>query len=78
VGYRFFACSAAEKQGVGGYVRNLSDGRVEVYAVGTETQLGALREALKRGPRLARVEEVSETAADVLPRFASSFTIEQD
>ena len=78
VGYRFFACSAAEQRGISGYVRNLRDGRVEVYAVGTERQLGALRDALKRGPRFAHVEAVNEDVADVLPRYDASFTIEQD
>ncbi len=76
VGYRFFACSAAEQAGVRGYVRNLRDGRVEVYAIGSPAQLSALREALQRGPRMAWVENVDEHSAEVLPRFSSSFRIE--
>jgi acylphosphatase len=77
VGYRFFACGAAQRQGVTGYVRNLLDGRVEVYAMGTEEQLAALLAELRRGPRFASVEQVSETAADLLPEFASRFSIDQ-
>jgi acylphosphatase len=77
VGYRFFACSAAKQQGVNGYVRNLPDGRVEVYAIGTSAQLNALRDELKRGPRFSAVENVSENAAELLPNYGSSFTIEQ-
>jgi acylphosphatase len=77
VGYRFFVCSVAEEQGVCGYVRNLADGQVEVYAIGTGKQLRALRDALKRGPRLARVEKLGEEAAEVLPPYASGFNIEQ-
>ena len=35
VGYRFFAQRVAARHQVVGYVRNLSDGRVEVLAEGT-------------------------------------------
>ena len=78
VGYRFFACRVAEEQRVTGYVRNLRDGRVEVYAIGTEAQLRALLAELRRGPRHASVEEVGEVKAELLPRFASHFSIDQD
>jgi len=78
VGYRFFACHAAEQQGVTGYARNLRDGRVEVYAIGTEGQLRALLAELRRGPRHASVEEVGEADAELLPQFASHFSIDPD
>ena len=78
VGYRFFACRAAERQGVTGYARNLRDGCVEVYAIGTEAQLQTLLAELRRGPRHASVEDISEADAEVLAQFASHFSIEQD
>jgi len=78
VGYRYFAHRAAQQLGVAGYVKNLNDGRVEVFAIGAEAQLRALREDLKRGPRGAMVEEVAETVADVLKEFESDFSIEFD
>ena len=78
VGYRFFACDAAERQGVTGYVRNLCDGRVEVYAMGTEAQLESLLSELRRGPRPAAVEQVNQADAELLPEFASHFSIDQD
>ena len=78
VGYRFFACDAAERQGVTGYVRNLRDGRVEVYAIGSEAQLRALRAELRRGPRHASVDEVGEADAEMLPQFALYFSIDQN
>jgi acylphosphatase len=34
VGYRYFALRTAERLGVTGFVRNLSDGRVEVVGEG--------------------------------------------
>ena len=78
VGYRFFACYAAERHGISGYVRNLRDGRVEVYAIGTEAQLRALLAELRSGPRHAWVEAVNEAFAEMLPQFASRFSIDQD
>ncbi len=77
VGYRFFAQRAADRLGVAGYVKNLHDGRVEVYAIGPNEQLRALRGELERGPRMASVSEVAEEEAEVLPRYAGGFTIEQ-
>ncbi len=78
VGFRFFAQRVADRLGIAGYVKNLSDGRVEVYAIGTGEQLSALREALQRGPSAASVSAVAEEDAAVLPRYASRFSIDHD
>jgi len=78
VGFRFFAERTAASLGVGGYVKNLYDGRVEVYAVGSEQQMDALRNALQRGPRMAAVERVEEHDADILREYANVFSIESD
>jgi acylphosphatase len=63
VGYRFFTQAAAEKLGISGFVRNLRDGRVEVFAVGTPQQHQQLRALLERGPRFSSVSEVGEEPA---------------
>ena len=76
VGYRFFAELVAARLGVRGYVKNLFDGRVEVYAIGTGEQLRALRSELKRGPIGASVEEVAEDAAEIMAEYANGFSIE--
>lgn len=78
VGYRFFAIRAAERLGVAGFAKNLRDGRVEVYAIGTPDKLARLRSELKRGPSSARVEEVGEDEAEIDPQFASRFSIEHE
>jgi acylphosphatase len=65
VGYRYFAQHAAETLGLGGYVRNLDDGRVEVYAVGPEKRLSDLAGMLHQGPRWADVRGVDEEEASV-------------
>jgi len=78
VGYRFFAQHAAEKLHLGGFVRNLRDGRVEVYAIGGSEQLAELRSALERGPRFSSVTEVREETAQVDSRYARDFSITYD
>ena len=78
VGFRFFAERTATGLGVGGYVRNLFDGRVEVYAIGSAEQLEALRNTLRRGPRMAVVDRVDEHDADILREYADVFSIERD
>ncbi len=74
VGFRYFAQRAAAALGVAGYVRNLDDGRVEVYAVGPEDKLSEMAGQLHRGPRWAEVHAVEEQAAE--PRAYHSFEIE--
>ena len=76
VGYRYFALGVAERLGIAGYAANLSDGRVEVYAIGTPAQLRTLLEELRRGPRGAMVKEIVEGQADIIRAFASQFSIE--
>jgi acylphosphatase len=70
VGFRFFVERTAASLGIGGFVRNLFDGRVEVYAIGSAQQIDLLREALRRGPSMANVERVDEQAAEVLREYA--------
>ena len=78
VGFRYFAQHAAEKLHLSGYVRNLRDGRVEAYAIGTPEQLASFRAALERGPRFSSVIEVREEAASLDPQYANDFTIAYD
>jgi acylphosphatase len=78
VGFRFFAQRTAEKLRLSGYVRNLRDGRVEVYALGTAEQLAAMRAALGRGPRFSSVTEVREEPAQADPEHTKNFIITYD
>jgi acylphosphatase len=48
----------AEQLELGGFVRNLADGSVEVVSQGPEAALDTLEEQLRRGPSSARVEGV--------------------
>ncbi len=74
VGYRAFAQRAATGIGVTGYTRNLDDGRVEVYAVGTSGQLSDLVALLSKGPAFSAVRGVEEKEAAV--QQYGSFEIE--
>lgn len=75
VGFRFFTLRAAERMNLTGYARNLPDGRVEAYAVGTPDQLAKLQSALERGPWGASVSEVKEEHAAIDPEYESGFVI---
>jgi acylphosphatase len=74
VGYRYFAQKSASGLGLSGYTRNLDDGTVEVYAVGTQDQLSELAGLLRMGPRFAEVRGVEEKEAAVETR--TGFRIE--
>ncbi len=94
VGYRYFAQRVARHLGLAGFVRNLRDGRVEVYAVGPAELLERLKAELKRGPSGAHVTSViegimegvlegamegaMEEDAAIEQRFADGFSIEYD
>lgn len=78
VGYRYFAARAARQLGLSGFAKNLRDGRVEVYAIGSAPHLKAFRAELKRGPQGASVDEVAEDAAEIEPEFTGPFSIEYE
>ena len=58
VGFRYFAQSQARRLGLDGYVRNRYDGAVEVEAEGDASSLERFLDALRAGPRMARVQDV--------------------
>jgi len=74
VGFRWYVERLADSLAISGSVRNLSDGSVEVYALGSEEQLSELRRQLQQGPRGARVTRVDENPAPV--RSERGFRIE--
>ncbi|OGT36533.1 MAG: acylphosphatase [Gammaproteobacteria bacterium RIFCSPHIGHO2_12_FULL_38_14] len=57
VWFRASTKAQADALGLTGWVRNLSDGRVEVMACGDPKLVDALKAWFKIGPRLARVDE---------------------
>jgi len=74
VGFRDYTQRIAHMLALTGYVRNLDDGRVEVYAAGPPHKLADLASALHRGPRMADVRGVDEQEAEI--RRYSTFQVE--
>jgi acylphosphatase len=62
VGYRLWAIEAATGLGLRGWVRNRTDGSVELLATGPDDAVAALIDQCRRGPPGARVDEI--TVAD--------------
>ncbi len=58
VGFRNFTQMRARQLGVTGWVRNEDDGSVRLEAEGPRGALEELAEAVREGPRMARVENV--------------------
>jgi acylphosphatase len=58
VGFRYTCCHEARRLGLSGWVRNVMDGDVEVWAEGSPEKLEALLLWLRRGPPGARVDRV--------------------
>jgi acylphosphatase len=71
VAYRYFAEKRAVPLGLTGWVRNLYDGRVEVVAEGERANLDIFLAELRRGPRLAQVEDVDVGWEEPTGEFAA-------
>ena len=70
VGFRWWTQRTARELGLGGSVRNLPDGSVEVHVVGPEAAVARLERALLDGPASSRVDRVEGISAD--PSASSS------
>ena len=75
VGFRNFVEHWAQTLGIRGWVRNVDDGSVEVYAAGTGAQLSDLAGRLWQGPRWAEVRGVEENEAPL--ENYSGFSVRQ-
>ncbi|QOR69507.1 acylphosphatase [Ruania alkalisoli] len=73
VAFRAHARRRAERLEVDGWVRNLSDGRVEAWAEGAPDVVGSLLDWLATGPPSAEVTGTQITEED--PQGLSSFEI---
>ena len=69
VGYRNFAWKKAKELGLTGYVRNQVDGTVLAVAEGNAATLSDLISQLRRGPLLARVDDIREEYSTATGEF---------
>lgn len=61
VGFRWICGQEARARGISGYVRNLSDGRVEAAFEGDDEAVEGMLEWARHGPTWARVDSVDVT-----------------
>jgi acylphosphatase len=65
--FREWTVQRAREIGVAGWVRNLRDGRVEVYATGDAAALDRLLAELKQGSPASQVDHVEAHDAAIEP-----------
>ncbi len=69
VSFRYYTYREAKRLGVTGWVRNLTDGRVEVFACGESATIAQLQQWLLRGSPAAQVDKVECQPANTLSIF---------
>jgi acylphosphatase len=74
VGFRYFAQSAAAREGIHGWARNLPGGGVEAFAEGESEALERFERAIRHGPPGARVDDV-DVESTVPTGRDSGFTV---
>lgn len=79
VGYRAWVEATAQQRGLAGWVRNRRDGAVEAVFAGAAADVAQMIAACRRGPSLARVDDIAETpgSIDLLAQRSpgASFTV---
>jgi len=78
VGFRYFVHRVARELKLNGFVRNLRDGRVEVYAIAPAETLAALRRQLEHGSSGSYVSGVTEHEAPFEAEYSQTFSIEDN
>ena len=56
--FRMFVKENAERYNVKGFVRNLEDGRIEVFLEGNADDVNKMIELCKKGPKHAQIKNV--------------------
>ncbi len=58
VGFRYFTEDAARREGLHGWVRNLTEGGVEIMAEGDAEAVDRFERHIRHGPPGARVDDI--------------------
>ena len=76
VGFRMFTATAARRDELRGWVRNLPDGRVEVICEGDSESIDRFARLIRQGPPGARVDNVeSDSTTFTAQEQDTGFTI---
>lgn len=78
VGFRRYMVFKAQQLGIGGWVRNRSDGSVEAVVQGTEDAVAAIVECAQRGPRASQVGGVTVSDVENAGNFGGRFDPRRD
>ncbi|NLA39555.1 MAG: acylphosphatase [Methanomicrobiales archaeon] len=76
VGFRWAVEDEARAEGVTGWIKNLPDGRVEALFEGDEMAVRRVVEFCRRGPPLARIDDV-RTALEAYSGEFDDFSIKR-
>jgi acylphosphatase len=74
VGYRYFAQMKAVQFGITGWVKNRSDGAVEMVTTGTKENLDLFIEEIRRGNPFSTVDQIEINEISTGEKY-QSFTI---
>lgn len=69
VGFRYFVQTAAAKHQITGWVRNTSNGNVEIEATGIEAHLNTFIKEVQQGPPFSHVTFVQVDELQTLPHY---------
>jgi acylphosphatase len=75
VGFRYFTKQKADGYGIVGFVRNVSNGGVEIDAAGSLEDMDSFLKAVQKGPSGSRVQKIT-TLALPLQNVSKSFDIQ--
>jgi len=77
VGFRNYMAYKAAELGIGGWVRNRSDGSVEAIVQGPDAAVAAIIECAQRGPRASQVSGVAVSDVAAAENFGGRFETRQ-
>lgn len=76
VGFRHFTKQNARRLNLNGWVKNLPDGDVEAVFVGKEDNVLEMLEEMKKGPSVARVDDLTvDESSEKLNETFSGFSV---
>lgn len=70
VGYRASALEKGQQLGIRGWVKNLSDGRVEMLIAGEQLELEQMISWTEQGPRFAEVTHIDVSEQSVTGKLS--------